>query len=91
MYSSCPTLSHLSARLNVGRACYVIFEHSIVRRQGCYVIKRQSKGKSERQQATQQRKAAVKALQKWMSDFLYIARHALKDDKQQLEALGQVV
>jgi len=52
---------------------------------------RQSQGKSEKQQATQQRKEAVRALQRWMRDFLYIARFALKDDKQQLEALGQVV
>ena len=52
---------------------------------------RQSQGKSEKQQASQQRQEAVKKLQRWMRDFLYIARHALKDDKQQLEALGQVV
>jgi len=51
----------------------------------------QSYGKSEKQRATEQRKAAIKALQQWMRDFLYIARHALKDEKQQLEALGQVV
>jgi len=51
----------------------------------------QSKGKSQKQQATQERQEARKALQLWMRDFLYIARYALKDNKQQLEALGQVV
>jgi len=51
----------------------------------------QSSGKSSKQQATEQRKAAIKALHEWMRDFLYIARYALKDEKQQMEALGQVV
>jgi hypothetical protein len=52
---------------------------------------RQSHGKSEKQQASEQSQKALKALQKWRRDFLYIARYALQDDKQQLEALGQVV
>ena len=51
----------------------------------------QSKGKSEKQRATKQREKALKEVQEWMADFLYIARHALKDDKQLMEALGQVV
>jgi hypothetical protein len=51
----------------------------------------QKGGKRDKQKATKQRQAALKALQVWMHDFLYIARHALKDDKEQMEALGQVV
>jgi len=51
----------------------------------------QSYGKSEKQRATEQCKEAIRDLQQWMRDFLYIARYALKDEKQQLEALGQVV
>jgi hypothetical protein len=52
---------------------------------------KQLSGKSTKQRATKQRKAEIKELQAWMSEFLYIARHALKDDKEQLEALGRVV
>lgn len=51
----------------------------------------QKSSKSDKQRATGQRQAALKALHQWMHDFLYIARHALKDDKQQLEALGKEV
>ena len=54
-----------------------------------YARQKQEKGKA--QQATRQRDEALAALKAWMSDFMAIARIALKDDVQQLESLGVVV
>lgn len=51
----------------------------------------QSLGRSNAQEATQQRKQASRELEKWMQEFFYIARFALKDKPQYLEALGKVV
>lgn len=48
-------------------------------------------GKSEAQQATQQRRRLRQQLQQWMRNYIYIARFALKDDEQQLEAMGIIV
>ena len=86
---------------NISRVQEVIEKHGITQAEIAQVqemIKaisqfrvEQLNGKSEKEQATKKRKAALKSLQGWMRDFLYIARHALKDDPQQLEALGQVV
>lgn len=47
--------------------------------------------KGEAEEATRMRDASVKALKKWMNDFRYIARIALKDSPQLMEALGIVV
>lgn len=51
----------------------------------------QASQRSVAQSATQKRQAAMAALNTWMQDFRYIAKYALKDDPQQLEALGMVV
>ena len=86
---------------NLGRVQHILDKHNITAEEiaqiqamiealDAYQV-RQSKGKSEKQQASEQSRKALKALQKWRRDFLYIARYALQDDKQQLEALGQVV
>ncbi len=48
----------------------------------------QASKRSEAQSATQKRKAAMAELTAWLQDFRYIAKYALKDDPQQLEALG---
>ncbi|WPP49576.1 hypothetical protein [Catalinimonas niigatensis] len=47
--------------------------------------------KGEAEEATRMRNASVKALKDWMKDFRYIARIALKDSPQLMEALGIVV
>lgn len=47
--------------------------------------------KGEAENATQQREQVRKALRRWMADFRYVARHALKDQKQLLEVLGMIV
>jgi len=86
---------------NIGRVQDILDKHGITEAEvaqakamieaiDAYQV-RQSKGKSERQQASVESRKALKAMQKWRSDFFYIARHALQDNKQQLEALGQVV
>ena len=51
----------------------------------------QAQKKSETQSATQERQRLVAELQRWESDLRYLAKFALKDDPQQLEALGIVV
>ena len=48
----------------------------------------QEKGKSEAQKATKQRDAALDALEDWYIEFRVLARIALEDDAQLLEALG---
>ena len=48
----------------------------------------QEKEKGEAQAATQTRDAALDALQEWLSDYLAIAKVALEDNPQLLEALG---
>ena len=47
--------------------------------------------KGEAQHATEQRNAAVKAMDAWMRDFRAAARVALKDNPQWLEMLGMLV
>ncbi|MEK6478443.1 hypothetical protein WJR50_12945 [Catalinimonas sp. 4WD22] len=47
--------------------------------------------KGEAEEATRMRNESIKALKIWMRDFRYIARIALKDSPQLLEALGIVV
>ena len=47
--------------------------------------------KGEAEQATQEREQARKVLRQWMNEFRYVARHALKDQKQLLEVLGIAV
>ena len=51
----------------------------------------QAQKKSETQTATQQRQELFSLLQQWESDLRYLAKYALKDSPQQLEALGIVV
>ena len=51
----------------------------------------QASKRSEAQSATQQRRAAMDELTAWMQDFRYITKYALKDNPQQLEALGMMV
>lgn len=51
----------------------------------------QAQKKSETQSATQERQRLLAELQRWESDLRYLAKFALKDDPQQLEALGIVV
>lgn len=51
----------------------------------------QAQKRSETQTATQQRQQLLAQLQQWESDLRYLAKFALKDDPQQLEALGIVV
>lgn len=48
----------------------------------------QEKEKGEAQDATQQRDAAIVALDEWLADFKVVARIALEDQPQLLEALG---
>jgi len=48
----------------------------------------QEKEKGEAQAATQTRDEALDALQEWLSDYLAIAKVALEDNPQLLEALG---
>lgn len=48
----------------------------------------QERAKSSAQKATKDRDAKVKKLNAWMSDFIRIAKRALSDNKQALEALG---
>ena len=50
----------------------------------------QASKRSEAQSASQKRRAAMAELNAWMQDFRYIAKYALKDDPQQLEALGMI-
>ena len=50
----------------------------------------QASKRSETQSATQQRREAMAELTAWMQDFRYIAKYALKDAPQQLEALGML-
>jgi len=47
--------------------------------------------KGEAEEATSSRNASIKALKVWMNDFRYVARMALRDNPQLLEALGMVV
>ena len=47
----------------------------------------QEREKGEAQDATQQRDTAIKALDEWLSDFKVVARIALQDTPQLLEAL----
>ncbi|MBC8334073.1 MAG: hypothetical protein H8E29_02305 [Anaerolineales bacterium] len=47
----------------------------------------QEAGKGESQDATQQRNTAIKALDEWLGDFRVVARIALADTPQLLEAL----
>ena len=49
------------------------------------------KEKGEVQNATAKRNLAIEALDEWMSDFIAIARIALKEQSQLLEILGVVV
>ncbi len=51
----------------------------------------QSMSRSHAQQATQQRKKFSRELDQWMSEFMYVAKLALKDSPQYLEALGKTV
>ena len=48
----------------------------------------QEQEKGEAQEATQQRDAAIDALDEWLSDFKVVARIALEDTPQLLEALN---
>ncbi|RKX81696.1 MAG: hypothetical protein DRP58_11530, partial [Spirochaetes bacterium] len=48
----------------------------------------QEQEKSEAQNATRERNAALDTLDEWYSAFRTIARVALQDDSQRLEALG---
>ncbi len=45
----------------------------------------------DKQSATEQKQLLKQKLDAWMSDFYYIVKFALKDDKQMLESLGIVV
>ena len=51
----------------------------------------QAQKKGETQSATQERQRLLAELQQWESDLRYLAKFALRDDPQQLEALGIVV
>ena len=48
----------------------------------------QEQEKGEAQEATQQRNASIEALDEWLSDFRVVARIALEDTPQLLEALN---
>lgn len=45
----------------------------------------------DKQSATEQKQAMRKKLDAWMSDYFYIIRFALKEDKQMMESLGIIV
>jgi hypothetical protein len=47
----------------------------------------QEQEKGEAQAATQERDAAIEALDDWLADFRVVARIALEDDPQLMEAL----
>jgi hypothetical protein len=47
----------------------------------------QEQEKGEAQEATQERNAAIEALDNWLADFRVVARIALEDDPQLMEAL----
>ncbi|MEK6481531.1 hypothetical protein WJR50_28565 [Catalinimonas sp. 4WD22] len=51
----------------------------------------QALNRSHAQEATQRRDQFSRELDKWMSEFMYVARLALKDHPQYLEALGKTV
>ena len=51
----------------------------------------QEQEKGEAQQATQQRDAAIAALDEWLADFQVVAKIALQDKKQLLESLDMGV
>ena len=51
----------------------------------------QSMSRSHAQEATQQRNKCSRELDKWMSEFMYVAKVALKDHPQYMEALGKTV
>jgi len=54
-----------------------------------YAVKRaQEKERGEAQDATKQRDAAIAALETWLADFKVVARIALQDTPQLLEALN---
>ena len=48
----------------------------------------QERAKAAAQKATEQRNDKLKKLDRWMSDFRRIAKHALASNRQALEALG---
>ena len=57
--------------------------------EGVYTLKNvQEREKGEAQEATQQRNAALGDLDEWLSDFRVVARIALQDTPQLLEALN---
>ncbi|WPP51563.1 hypothetical protein [Catalinimonas niigatensis] len=51
----------------------------------------QSLSRSHAQEATEKRDQYSHALDQWMSEFMYVAKLALKDSPQSLEALGKTV
>jgi hypothetical protein len=51
----------------------------------------QSMSRSHAQEATQRRNKFSRELDGWMQEFMYVAKLALKDNPQYLEALGKVV
>ncbi len=51
----------------------------------------QSMSKSHAQEATRQRNKVSRELDEWMQEFMYVAKLALKDNPQYLEALGKIV
>lgn len=51
-------------------------------------INAQQVNRAEAQVATQRRQEAMEQLDKWMSDFIAVARRAFKEDRKQLEKLG---
>ncbi|KAB8145930.1 hypothetical protein F8S13_02300 [Chloroflexia bacterium SDU3-3] len=44
--------------------------------------------RSDAERATEDRDAALDALEDWLEDFVSVAKVALRDDRQLLEALG---
>lgn len=81
-------LAHLAeygitvAKLRAGQQQFAAVEAAIV-------AQKQHRGTA--QQATNERNAAMRALDAWYGDFLKIARVAFADDAQQLEKLSVVV
>ncbi len=51
----------------------------------------QSLSRSRAQEATQKRDEFTRELDQWMSEFMYVAKLALKDSPQSMEALGKTV